>query len=124
MRSSNLACSLRNSDRDVLGPGMEGFLSSYMVDVGIYGAAGVAEDGTLLDFYEEEVRARRLIRDNSRKTFLVLDQSKFGRAAHVRGGNIGEATKVFCDNRPPERIVEMLARSRSELIVCNEGTSP
>ena len=64
---------IRNSDRDVLGPGMDEFLSSYMVDIGVYGVAGVAEDGTLLDFYEEEVQARRLIRDNSRSTFLVLD---------------------------------------------------
>ena len=112
---------IRNSDRDVLGPGMEDFLSSYIVDIGVYGVAGVAEDGTLLDFYEEEVRARRLIQDNSRSTFLVLDQSKFGRPAHVRGGNIGEATKVFCDSRPPERIVELLDRSGTELVVCSES---
>ena len=114
---------LRNSDRDVLGPGFENFLSSYMVDIGIYGAAGVADDGTLLDFDEQEVRARRLIRDNSRKTFLVLDQSKFGRPAHVRGGNIGEATVVFCDSRPPDRIVKVLEQSGSELIICKEGGS-
>lgn len=115
---------LRNSDCDVLGPGLDNFLSSYMVDIGIYGAAGVAEDGTLLDFDEQEVRARRLIRDNSRKTFLVLDQSKFGRPAHVRGGNIGEATMVFCDSRPPDHIVKLLAQSGSELIVCKEGAAP
>jgi DeoR family glycerol-3-phosphate regulon repressor len=115
---------VRNSDRDVLGPGLDNFLSSYMVDIGIYGAAGVAEDGTLLDFDEQEVRARRLIRNNSRKTFLVLDQSKFGRPAHVRGGNIGEATVVFCDSRPPDRIVKVLAQSGAELVVCKEGASP
>ena len=109
---------LRNSDRDILGPGMESFLSSYMVDVGIYGVAGVAEDGTLLDFHEEEVRARRLIRENSRETFLVLDHTKFERSAHVRGGNIGEATKVFCDARPPENILKILAKSGAELVVC------
>ncbi len=114
---------LRNSDRDVLGPGLDDFMSSYMVDIGIYGAAGVAEDGTLLDFDEQEVRARQLIRKNSRKTFLVLDQSKFGRPAHVRGGNIGEATAVFCDSRPPDRIVRILAQSGSKLIICREGAS-
>lgn len=114
---------LRNGDRDILGPGLEKFFTSYMVDIGIYGAAGVAEDGTLLDFYEEEVEARRLIRNNSRQTFLVLDQSKFGRLAHVRGGKISEATKVFCDARPPEHIVRLLADSRSELVICGEDDS-
>lgn len=111
---------LRNSDRDVLGTGMESFLASYMVDVGIYGAAGVAEDGTLLDFYDEEVRARNLIRENSRETFLVLDHTKFERAAHVRGGNVGEATKVFCNARPPENIIKVLNDAGAELVICTE----
>lgn len=111
---------LRNSDRDVLGAGMDGFLSSLMVDVGIYGAAGVAEDGTLLDFYEEEVHARKLIRENSRETFLVLDHTKFERAAHVRGGNVAEATKVFCNARPPENIVQVLEDAGTELVICND----
>jgi len=114
---------LRNSDGDILGAGMEEFLSSYLFDVGIYGAAGVAEDGTLLDFSEVEVRARRLVRDNSRETFLVLDHTKFGRPAHVRGGNIGEATKVFCDARPSDHILDILNESDAELVVCGNGVS-
>jgi DeoR family glycerol-3-phosphate regulon repressor len=109
---------LRNSDRDILGIGMESFLSSYIVDIGIYGVAGVDESGTLLDFYEEEVRARELIRENSRATFLVLDSTKFHRAADVRGGHILDATKVFCDAPPPEQIVEIIANSQTELVIC------
>ncbi len=113
---------LRNSDRDILGMG--NFMSSYMVDIGIYGVAGVGEDGTLLDFYEEEVRARELIHKNSRKTFLVLDHTKFGRAAHVRGGYIGEATKVFCNAHPPADILEILDNSGTQLVVCGGDGSP
>lgn len=114
---------LRNSDRDILGAGMEEFLSSYIFDIGIYGVAGVGEHGTLLDFSEEEVRARKLIHENSRVTFLVLDHTKFGRAAHVRGGKIGEATKIFCNARPPEGILEVLAETDTELVICGEGHS-
>ena len=114
---------LRNSDRDVLGGTTEKFLSSYKVDIGIYGVAGVDESGTLLDFYEEEVRARQLIRENSRATFLVLDHTKFHRVAHVRGGHIGEATKVFCNARPPTPIIEMIEDAGSELVVCSRGVA-
>ena len=114
---------MRNADRDILGIGMESFLSSIKVDIGIYGVAGVDESGTLLDFYEEEVRARKLIRENSRATFLVLDHTKFDRAANVRGGHICDATKVFCDMRPPEQIVKMLADSQSELVICGGGSA-
>jgi DeoR family glycerol-3-phosphate regulon repressor len=86
---------LRNEDRDVVGSGMKSLFDAYKVDIGIYGVAGVDEDGTLFDFYDEQMRARQIIRENSRRSYLVLDHSKFGRAAHVRGGRIDEATKIF-----------------------------
>ncbi len=113
---------LRNNDRDILGPSIEGFLSSYMVDFGIYGVAGVSERGVLLDFYEEEVRARELIRQNSRETFLVLDHTKFGRIAHVRGGLINEPSKVFCNAAPPDGILEILEKSDTEFVICGGKT--
>jgi DeoR family glycerol-3-phosphate regulon repressor len=115
---------LRNEDRDVLGNGMEALFSAYKVDIGIYGVAGVDEDGTLLDFYEEEVRARQIIRANSRSAFLVLDHTKFGRAAHVRGGRIDEASKVFCDRPPPPGIRDLLDQSGTQLVICNGGPTP
>ena len=112
---------LRNEDRDVLGPGMETLFTAHKVDIGIYGVAGVDEDGTLLDFYEEEVRARQIIRENSRASFLVLDSTKFGRTAHVRGGQIVEATKIFCERKPPEHITAILKHSRAEWVICGEA---
>ncbi len=112
---------VRNSDCDVLGPGLESFLSSYVFEYGIYGVAGVDERGTLLDFHEDEVRARQLIHANSRTTFLVLDDSKFGRIAHVRGGTIEQATKVFCNARPPKAIVQRIERAGGELVICDDG---
>ncbi len=111
---------VRNGDNDVLGPGIESFLSSYIFDYGIYGVAGVDENGTLLDFYEEEVHARRLIHENSRETILVLDHSKFGRTAHVRGGRIDETTMVFCDTLPPDNIMKVLEKSGTRLVICGE----
>ena len=115
---------LRNEDRDVMGNGMETLFSAYKVDIGIYGVAGVDEDGTLLDFYEEEVRARQIIRANSRSAFLVLDHTKFGRAAHVRGGRIDEATKVFCDRPPPPGILDLLNQSGTQVVICNGDRTP
>jgi len=115
---------LRNGDRDVMGTGMNALFSAYKVDIGIYGVAGVDEDGTLLDFYEEEVRARQIIRANSRSAFLVLDYTKFGRPAHVRGGRIDEATVVFCDRPPPPDILDLLTQSGTQLVICNGDRTP
>lgn len=111
---------VRNSDGDVLGSGLESFLSSYLFDYGIYGVAGVERDGTLLDFSEREVRVRKLIHENSRTTLLVLDHSKFGRAAHVRGGQITQVTKIFTDQEPPPEIADRISDSGAELVICGE----
>ncbi len=109
---------LRNHDLDVLGSGMESFFSSYKVDIGLYGVGGVDDDGTLLDFSKEEVRARQLIQQNCRSSYLVLDASKFGRSAHVRGGNICDATRVFCDRKPPADIKKAMKLAGTEFIRC------
>ncbi|MGA0344770.1 MAG: DeoR/GlpR family DNA-binding transcription regulator [Arenicellales bacterium] len=114
---------VRNSDGDILGPGMEKFLSSYLFDFGIYGVAGVESDGTLVDFSEREVRARELIHENSRTTILVLDHSKFGRVAHVRGGHLTQVAKIFTDREPPKNIRDQIDDSEAELIICEEGLS-
>lgn len=113
---------IRNADHDLLGSSTEEFFGSYKTDFGIFGVAGVDLDGGLLDFYEEEVRARNKIRLNCRESFLVLDHLKFGRAAHVRGGHINEISKVFCDQRPPEKVCSSLEESESELILCGQQT--
>ena len=114
---------VRNSDGDVLGAGLETFLSSYLFDYGIYGVAGVEADGTLLDFSEREVRARQLTHENSRSTFLVLDHSKFGRSAHVRGGQITQVTKIFTDREPSREIIDRIDDSDAELVICDEESA-
>jgi DeoR family transcriptional regulator, glycerol-3-phosphate regulon repressor len=114
---------VRNQDRDMLGNTVETFFESYKTDIGIFGIAGVDSDGTLLDFYEEEVRVRNLIRSNCRQSYLVLDHHKFGRSAHVRGGLIQDVTKVFCDQQPPQEICRILEDTGTELVICTAETA-
>jgi DeoR family glycerol-3-phosphate regulon repressor len=110
---------IRNSDHDILGRSTEAFFSAYKTDFGIFGVAGVDEDGGLLDFYEEEVVVRNLIRVNCRQSFLVLDHHKFGRSAHVRGGNIQDNTRIFCDKTPPVEITRIVDSTDAKIIICN-----
>lgn len=99
---------LRYGDRDVLGSSAQSFFANYKVDIGIFGVAGVDEDGTLLDFHEDEVAARQAILANCRTSYLVLDNSKFGRSAHVRGGHLSDVTDIFTDKPVPQAFLESL----------------
>ena len=114
---------VRHEDHDVLGNSVEKFFESYKTDFGIFGVAGVELNGDLLDFYEEEVLVRNQILANCRESFLVLDYQKFGRSAHVRGGDIRGASKVFCDKMPPDEIIALLKESNTELIVSKQESA-
>lgn len=99
---------LRSLDHDVVAGEAHGFFGRFAADIGIYGVGGVAEDGTLLDFGTDEVTMRGELARHCRQRFLVLDHSKFGRGATVRGGHIAEASVVFTDRPVPESIARHL----------------
>ncbi|WP_316863467.1 DeoR/GlpR family DNA-binding transcription regulator [uncultured Cohaesibacter sp.] len=104
--------SVRPGDRDILGLEVEAFFDRFEVDFGIFGVAGVTLDGGLLDFSESEVGARRSILKNCRTSFLVMDFSKFGRPAHVRGGHLSDVTSIFCDRPIPVDLEDTLGQAR------------
>ena len=113
---------LRNRDRDVLGPEVEAFFNSYKVDYGIFGVGGIDPDGSLLDFDEQEVRARSAILKNARKSYLVADHTKFGRNAVVRGGSLLDVSAFFTDCPPPDHITRIIEKSGVTLHVPEPGT--
>src|SRR3546814_15283964 len=66
---------------------------------------------------------RRSLAQHCRQRFLVLDQSKFGRGATVRGGHIAEASAVFTDQPVPEAIAARLQDAGVRLVVWSEQHS-
>ena len=114
---------LRNLDRDVVAGDAHGFFSRFAVDIGIYGVGGVAEDGTLLDFSTDEVTVRSELAQHCRQRFLVLDHSKFGRGATVRGGHVAEASVVFTDRPVPAAIAQQLHDAGVRLVFWSDDVS-
>ena len=91
---------LRLPDRDILGDEVVDFFGRYRAEYAVFGAAGVAEDGSLLEFHTAEVRARERIRENSQISILVLDVTKFGRLAPAAGENIRNVDHIILDRQP------------------------
>lgn len=114
---------MRNLDRDVIAGEAHGFFSRFNADIGIFGVAGVADDGTLLDFSPDEVHMRQSLAQHCRQRFLVLDHSKFGRSATVRGGHITEATAVFTDGPVPPGIAQQLKDAGIRLVVWSDDAA-
>ncbi|MBO6920465.1 MAG: DeoR/GlpR transcriptional regulator [Rhizobiaceae bacterium] len=108
---------VRLPDRDILGDDVLDYFGRFRADYSIFGVAGIAEDGTLLEFHMSEVRVRKKIRENSKKSMLVVDASKFGRQAPTLGGNIADVDTIIIDRRPNECFAQLLDENENKLLV-------
>tara|TARA_R110000744_G_C19366336_1_gene561952 strand:- start:103 stop:861 length:759 start_codon:yes stop_codon:yes gene_type:complete len=100
---------VRYRDGGVIGEATEDFINQFRMDFGIIGISGIGEDGSLLDFDFREVRVAQAIIKNSRNVILAADQSKFGRCAMVRLGNINQTHNFISDGLPPKSIQNILS---------------
>lgn len=91
---------VRMPDRDVLGDGVLEFFNSYRAEYGIFGVAGVSEDGGMLDFHASEVRVREAIRTHCKTSILVMDSTKLTRTAPAIGGSIFDVDLIIMDQHP------------------------
>lgn len=113
---------MRLPDRDILGNEVLDFFGRFRAEYAVFGVAGIAEDGGLLDFFPTEVRARQVIRENAQKSLLVVDWLKFGRQAPALGDNIADMDQIITDRRPKEPFATLLADNNDKLILA-EGAA-
>lgn len=107
---------LRPLDRDIIGDAAEQFFSRFKADFGIFGVGSLDEDGSLFDFHDGEVQARKAIVANCRTAILVADSTKFGRNATVRGGHLGDCHHVFIDRRPSDARFQTLINEYADRV--------
>lgn len=91
---------LRLPDLDFIDAEASRLFSRYRADVAMYGVGGIDLDGRLLDFSQDEVRAREEMRRNARRSVLIADRSKFGRYAAAVGGWLSDADTIVIDEPP------------------------
>lgn len=111
---------LRLPDRDFIGEETVEFFTRFRAEYAVFGVAGVAADGGLLDFHPAEVRVRMQMQRNAQTAILVLDQSKFGRIAAAHGGNITEPERVVID-RPPTGRYEGILDPLEDRVIYSEA---
>jgi DeoR family glycerol-3-phosphate regulon repressor len=113
---------LRLPDRDILGNEVLDFFGRFRAEFAVFGTAGIADDGGLLEFHTTEVRATQKICENAQQSLLVVDGSKFGRQAPALGGNIVDIDKVIMDRLPTAEFSPLIDKIKDRLIIA-EGDS-
>ncbi|TVU67369.1 DeoR/GlpR family DNA-binding transcription regulator [Cobetia crustatorum] len=92
---------LRPQDLDVVGSATVAFFTRHQVDIAVLGCGGLDAKG-LLDFDPEEAAVSRALLDHAQRRILVVDASKWGRAAMCRIGTLN-AVDLLVTDEPPHR---------------------
>lgn len=111
---------VRDHDGGIIGEATLDFIQQFRLDFGILGISGIDNDGSLLDFDYHEVRVKKAIIENSRRVFLAVDHSKFGRNAMVKLGCISQVDAIFTDQQPPENILSIINEHQLQIEVVSE----
>ena len=109
--------SLRQSDGGLIGDITVAAIRRFKFDVGVIGCSAIDGDGDILDFDVQEVGVSRAILDQSRRTMLVADRSKFTRTAPARIASLDAIGAVFTDRPLEPDLRRRCADWRTEIVV-------
>lgn len=109
---------IRPHNGGIIGPQATQFVEQHRADYAIIGIGAIDADGTLLDFYPDEVSVAQAMMRNGRQVLLVADHTKFSRTATVAQGSITDVAAVFTDRPPPAPVAGLLEGKGIEVILC------
>ena len=108
---------LRRSDGGLVGSLAINTIRQFKFDLAVIGCSALDEEGDILDFDIEEVGASQAILRQSRRTYLVADQSKFQRSAPARIASLSEIDTVFSDAPLPGPLSERCGQWATEVVI-------
>ncbi len=111
---------VRKSDVGIVGSAAVDFIRQFKVDYAVIGSSAIDEEGSLLDFDYREVRVTQAIIEQSRKTMLVADASKFERRAPVEIGRLENLDVFVTDENPSPEFAAKCDEYEVDLVVASD----
>jgi DeoR family transcriptional regulator, glycerol-3-phosphate regulon repressor len=93
---------LGGDDAAAFGPSSIEFVKQFEVRYALLSVAGINARGELVDFHLFEAEFSRAAMAQAEETWVIADQSKFGREAPVKVCELGKVQQIITDAPPPE----------------------
>lgn len=97
---------LRRSDGGLVGTVTTQAIQQFKFDLAVISCSALDIDGDMLDYDIQEVGVSQTILKQSRRSFLVADQSKFQRRAPARIGSLAQIDTFHTDAPPPTALLQ------------------
>lgn len=108
---------LRRADGGLVGNLASETIRQFKFDLAVIGCSALDRDGDLLDFDIQEVSVSQAILRQSRKTYLVADQTKFSRSAPARIASLADIGVFFTDRPLPPDLASACDTWRTKVVV-------
>ncbi len=95
------------------------FIRNFRFDYIITSAGSMDIDGTLLEYDLNVTAMTQEAMKLSRNIYVALDSSKFMPRGSIEFGNLSQATVLFTDATPPERLSEVLKQNNVTVEICS-----
>jgi len=112
---------LRRSDGGLVGSLASNTIRQFRFDYAVVGCSALDENGDMLDFDVQEVEVSQTILAQSRRSFLVADQSKFGRSAPARINSLAQIDRFFTDQPLAPALMQRCADWGTEIVITGQG---
>lgn len=116
---------VRKADGAIMGSSTAEFIRRLALDYAVLGIVSISKAGDVLDFSLDEEPTTQAILGSAKKTFIVADHSKFGRAAMFKVGHASQAYSVVTDALPAdEDWLGMLEDHGVKVAIAGGGEAP
>lgn len=110
---------LRRSDGGLVGTVTTQAIAQFKFDVAVISCSALDEDGDMLDFDIQEVGVSQTILNQSRRSFLVADRSKFQRRAPARIGSLARIDRFYTDAQPPAPLCDACRAWDTDVVIAD-----
>ncbi len=108
---------LRRTDGGLVGNLATETIKQFKFDLAVIGCSALDLEGDLLDFDIQEVHVSQAILRQSRKTFLVADQSKFHRSAPARIASLADIDTFYTDQPLPADLASSCTTWQTNIVI-------
>lgn len=83
-------------------------------------SAGGVQNNSITEYSVEQANVKRMMIKKSKKTFLLVDSSKFNKINIAQIARIEEIDYLISEQEPPQDIMEIINKSKCEFIKAND----
>ncbi len=107
---------LRPKDNALVGYETVAYAKRFFFDIAFMGIGAVDIEHGWMDYEEHESVLRRALKDQARRSVMLVDSGKFGRQANLYTFGLADALTVVSDRAPPPAFLEIFTRHNVDLI--------